>query len=197
MSQEHPYRATIEPVSEGQSRPLWSVMIPTYNCAHYLRETLVSVLAQDPGPDIMQIEVVDDCSTRDDPEKVVSEVGQNRVKFYRQPQNVGYIRNFETCLRRSRGRLVHLLHGDDYVRDGFYSRLQRAFHESPQIGAAYCRHIVADEQGHWQRISELEQPESGILINSLERIVVRNPIQTPSVHLLASNPATSSVQDIR
>ncbi|HZY25562.1 MAG TPA: glycosyltransferase, partial [Bacteroidales bacterium] len=76
-------------------------MIPTYNCAHYLRETIASVLAQDPGPEIMQIEVVDDHSTRDDPEVVVKELAGDRVGFYRQSQNVGYIKNFETCLQRS------------------------------------------------------------------------------------------------
>jgi glycosyltransferase involved in cell wall biosynthesis len=156
-------------------------MIPTYNCAQYLRETLTSVLAQDPGLEMMQIEVIDDHSTQDDPEAVVKELGQGRIHFYRQPENMGYIRNFETCLQRSRGRLIHLLHGDDYVRDGFYRKLQQAFQEHPEIGAAYCRHIVMDEQGHWQRISPLERPESGILSNCLERIVVRHPIQTPSL----------------
>ena len=43
-------------------RPLWSVMIPTFHCARFLRQTLESVLSQDPGPDVMQIEIVDDCS---------------------------------------------------------------------------------------------------------------------------------------
>ena len=37
-------------------------MIPTYNCADYLAQALCSVLRQDPGPDAMQIEVVDDHS---------------------------------------------------------------------------------------------------------------------------------------
>lgn len=181
MSEQHPYRASIAPIPDGTPRPLWSVMIPTYNCVGYLRETLASVLAQDPGPEVMQIEVVDDHSTRDDPAAVVEELGRGRVSFYQQPENVGYIRNFETCLQRSRGKLIHLLHGDDCVRDGFYRKMQRAFDENPEIGAAFCRHIIMDEHGHWQIITWLEQPESGVLSNWLERITVEQRIQTPSI----------------
>ncbi|WP_416672259.1 glycosyltransferase family 2 protein [Egbenema bharatensis] len=177
----HPYRATILPVADSTIRPLWSVMIPTYNCAHYLRETLASVLAQDPGSDVMQIEVVDDHSTKDDPQAVVEELGRGRVGFYRQPQNMGYIKNFETCLQRSCGRLVHLLHGDDCVRHGFYQKLQQAFEKNPEVGAAFCRYILMDEYDHWQVISPLEQPESGILNNWLERMAIRQIIQTPSI----------------
>jgi len=111
------------------------VMIPAYECASYLRETLASVLAQDPGPELMQIEVVDDAST-DAPEKVVEELGGGRVAFHRQPRNVGHIANFNTCLERSRGQLVHLLHGDDCVREGFYRTMQQPFTQHPEIGAA-------------------------------------------------------------
>lgn len=181
MSEQHSYRATLQPVPDAVFRPLWSVMIPTHNCAEYLRETLASVLAQDLGSDLMQIEVVDDCSTKDDPEAVVKELGQGRVWFYRQPHNLGHTKNFQTCLERSRGKLVHLLHGDDCVRNGFYDKLQRAFEENPEIGAAFCRHIHMNERGHWQEISPLEQSESGVLKNWLERIAVRQLIQTPSI----------------
>jgi len=180
-SEQHPYRASLTQVPDGESRPLWSVMIPTYNCAEYLRETLASVLAQDPGPEVMQIEVVDDRSTLDDPAAVVEELGRGRVGFYQQPYNVGYIRNFETCLLRSRGQLIHLLHGDDCVRDGFYSKLQSAFEKNSEIGAGFCRHIGMDEKGHWLWISDLEQSDSGILSNWLERIAVKQRIQTPSI----------------
>lgn len=156
-------------------------MIPTYNCARYLRETLVNVLAQDPGPELMQIEVVDDHSTADDPAAVVAEVGRGRVDFYRQPENVGHTKNFETCLKRSRGTFIHLLHGDDYVRDGFYRHMLRAFEQSPDIGAAFCRHIFMDEQSHWRDLSPLEQMESGILYNWLERLATEQRIMTPSI----------------
>jgi glycosyltransferase involved in cell wall biosynthesis len=181
MAELNKFRANIPPISKNSSRPLWSVMIPTYNCANYLRETLEGVLAQDPGKEIMQIEVIDDHSTKDDPESVVREIAHNRVSFYRQYENVGPIRNFQTCLERSRGELIHLLHGDDYVLNSFYEKMQRSFQDNPEIGAAFCRHLFIDEHGNRQGISELLMEESGILNNWLERIIVKQYIQTPSI----------------
>ena len=156
-------------------------MIPTYHCARYLGETLRSVLAQDAGPDAMQIEVVDDHSTQDDPESVVREVGRGRVGFFRQPANVGITRNFATCLARSRGRLVHLLHGDDMVRDGFYASLQRAFDADPAIGAAFCRQVFINGSGDSIDLSPLEQARSGRLDDALERLATEQRIMTPSI----------------
>ena len=175
------HRVLVEPVPTGEARPLWSVMIPTYHCARYLGQALASVLAQDPGPEVMQIEVVDDCSTQDDPESVVRSVGGGRVGFYRRPQNGGHTRNFETCLQRSRGHLVHLLHGDDATRLGFYEKLARPFAINPGLGAAFCRVITMSDDCQWVGISPLQQPQSAILPNLLERLAVKQRIQTPSI----------------
>lgn len=175
------FRTKILPIPSGSSHTLWSVMIPTYNCAKFLSEALESVLVQAPGPDVMHIEVVDDCSTLDDPEAVVKAIGKGRVKFYRHPQNVGHIRNFNTCIKRSQGRLVHILHGDDRVHPGFYWKLQQGFERQPAIGAAFCRHIGISETGQWEWISDLEREESGILENWLEKISKLNRLQTPSM----------------
>jgi glycosyltransferase involved in cell wall biosynthesis len=156
-------------------------MIPTYNCADYLRKTLASVLTQDPGPEVMQIEVVDDHSTEDDPEAVVAAMGGGRVGFYRQPQNVGRDRNFETCLRRSRGELVHLLHGDDWVHEGFYERLGEGMARAPEAGAAICRHFFAGADGHWESLSRLERPTPGLIDGWLVSIASAQRVATPAV----------------
>ncbi len=153
-------------------------MIPTHDCAHYLRETLASVLAQDPGPELMQIEVVDDASS-DGPEAVVEELGGGRVSFFRQPRNLGHVANFNTCLERSRGRLVHLLHGDDCVRDGFYAAMGRLLEAEATAGAAFCRYIAIDEQGDWSGIAALEQRSAGLIADWLEKIAVGQRLQTP------------------
>jgi glycosyltransferase involved in cell wall biosynthesis len=79
------------------TRPYWSVMIPTYNPrADYLEETLNSVLRQDPGPDQMQIEVVDDCSKDDTAFEVTRRLGAGRVTFHAESQNRGLANNLES-----------------------------------------------------------------------------------------------------
>jgi glycosyltransferase involved in cell wall biosynthesis len=155
-------------------------MIPTFHCARFLRQTLESVFAQDPGPDVMQIEVIDDCSTQDDPESVVRAAAGDRVHFFRQPENVGHARNFETCLQRSRGHLVHLLHGDDAVLHGFYRKMAQAFAENLQLGAAFCRSVTMDGDGNWLYVVPLQQPQSGLLPDLVERLAVEQRFQTPA-----------------
>ncbi|HTJ78560.1 MAG TPA: glycosyltransferase [Rariglobus sp.] len=154
-------------------------MIPTFNCATYLRKTLASVLAQDPGSAQMQIEVVDDCSTKDDPEAVVREVSPDgRVSFYRQPVNVGAIANFNTCAKRSRGHLVHILHGDDFVEHGFYQHmadLARA-HESTSLFV--CRAFIINEDGAKLNIST-DIVQTGAP-NQSHLLWYDNPIATPA-----------------
>ncbi|MDJ0650395.1 MAG: glycosyltransferase [Xenococcaceae cyanobacterium MO_188.B19] len=172
---------TISPVTEGVNRPLWSVMIPTYNCASYLGQTLKSVLEQAPEPEKMQIEVVDDYSTKDDPEAVVREIGQGRVSFYRQPQNVGAQANFNSCIQRAKGHWVHILHGDDYIMPGFYCAFERAFEQESDLGAAFCRYAYVDEHNHQKSLSVVEREIPGIISDWIERIAIKQRIQTPSI----------------
>jgi GT2 family glycosyltransferase len=155
-------------------------MIPTFNCNQFLRTTLESVLAQDPGPGVMHIEVVDDHST-DDPAAIVAALGRGRVAYFRQRSNVGITKNFATCLNLARGRLVHLLHGDDCARQGFYAQMSRLFELHPTIGAAFCRHIFIDEHGRELAKSAPEQSISGVLPDALERLALEQRIMTPSM----------------
>jgi GT2 family glycosyltransferase len=154
-------RHQVRPVEPGVRRPLWSVMIPTFNCAGYLRETLQSVLLQDPGPDQMQIEVVDDASG-DRPEEVVAELGKGRVSFHRKPKGEGSYANFNTCIDRSAGHLVHILHGDDFVLPGFYRAIEGLEKAHPDTAFLASRTVYVDEAGRWTflspRLPSLETP---------------------------------------
>ncbi|HEX8646055.1 MAG TPA: glycosyltransferase [Thermoleophilaceae bacterium] len=157
-------------------------MIPTYESGGLLEPTLRSVLAQDPGPDQMQIEVVDDCSSADPPEPVVDRLARDRVDVYRQPVNVGISANFTTCIRRSVGEWVHILHGDDLVRETFYEHARSVIDANEDVGAVIFGCDVIDHAGAIVESSEPLRAEAGILDEALVRALFSyNAIRTPAV----------------
>lgn len=160
-------------------RPLWSVLIPTYNCSHYLKTTIHSVLIQDRGVENMEIWVVDDCSS-DNPQAIVEELGKGRVRFYRQQRNVGQLNNFSTCLNLARGKITHLLHGDDFVQYGFYESLEKAFSDE-RVGAAFTACNIVNEEGDLMISSNQLATQAGVIDNFLSVISRGQVIQTPSI----------------
>ena len=162
-------------------RPFWSVMIPTYNPrTDYLQETLKSVLQQDPGPQQMQIEVIDDCSSDDTASEVTRRVGAGRVAFHRESENLGLASSWNRCIERARGHWIHILHQDDIVLPGFYDRLRKAV-ERTDAGAIFCRHAIANSKGHWMELSELHQESPGMLDDWHAKITVQCVIQCAAI----------------
>lgn len=155
------------------SAPQWSVMIPTFNCGVELVQTLQSVLSQDPGPASMQIEVVDNNSDRPGVEECVRKVGRGRVGFTRNERNLGMVGNFNRCIERARGSLVHLLHCDDWVMGGFYDRMGDLLGGHDHVGMAFCRHYFFDASlGGNTAISELELEFPGVLRDYVGRLAL-------------------------
>ncbi|MGB3510823.1 MAG: glycosyltransferase, partial [Microcoleaceae cyanobacterium] len=157
------------------------VMIPTYNPTSTLEQTLNSVLEQAPNQNEMQIEVIDDYSTQVNVEEVVKKIGQGRISYYRQPQNLGLVDNWNDCIKRASGHWVHILHQDDLVLPGFYENLRRELEENSTIGAAFCRHYYIDENNNKKMLSPLEKENLGIISDWLEKIAVMQRIQCASI----------------
>ncbi|WP_044625209.1 glycosyltransferase family 2 protein [Neotamlana nanhaiensis] len=171
----------IASIKDNLHRPLWSVMIPTYNCSQYLPETINSVLQQDLGKDNMQIEVIDDYSTDEDIEKLVKTIGNGRINFYRQKTNVGSLRNFETCINRARGKYIHILHGDDRVKKGYYHTITQLFEKYPNAGAAYTAWDYITSDGKFSHESRIEANETCILDNWLYKLAEHPRLQYAAI----------------
>jgi len=96
----------------GQNLPLVSVLIPTFNRAHYFRYALDSVLRQT----YANIEIViTDNSTNDETYNIVQPFLQDypSIKYYRNPENIGPVLNFIKAYELSSGEYINFLMDDD------------------------------------------------------------------------------------
>lgn len=173
----------IDAVPSG-NRPFWSVMLTVYRRTQYLEQALRSVLAQSPGPEEMQIEVVSDGPNdpaQSEIEAMVQSIGGGRASFYRHPIRAGHPEIFNACLRRACGLWIHLLHDDDWIAPAFYRDLSQGILQAPDIGAAFCRHTIVDEEGQTIRLSPLERETPGKIDGWMDRIACECRLQTPSI----------------
>jgi glycosyltransferase involved in cell wall biosynthesis/GT2 family glycosyltransferase len=158
-----------------------SVVIPTYEPERFLVDALQSVLAQDPGADVMQIAIIDDGSRRSRAADLVQSIAPaGRVEIHEHDENIGLAGNWNRAVALARGEFVHILHQDDIVEPGFYQRLLAGLDSSPRVGMAFCRHGYIDEQGRVERISHRERWHAGVLSGWLPRIAQSQRIQCPA-----------------
>lgn len=176
-------RPTIAPVpDEGRPRPDWSVMVPTCDDAELLPTALRSVLEQDPGPERMQIEVIDDGSIDADVAALVHDLAGDRVAVVRHPRRWGAPATFTHALQRSRSRWVHILHADDHVLPGFYAAYEATLRAHPEAAMAVSRSWFVDADDVRHGLSgELAVDADGWLVRAEEAIALDNPINFVAV----------------
>ena len=124
------------------SNPLVSVIIPAYNAADFLGETLDSVLAQTYKN--LEIIVVDDGSTDTTP-NLLDSYG-DRIKVLRQT-NAGQAAARNNGARSAKGELLAFLDSDDLWDPDKITRQVELLNRFPTALAVYCDHRTIDAQG--------------------------------------------------
>lgn len=125
--------------------PLVSVVVPTFNRSRYLAGALRSALAQT----YVNIEVIvsDDASTEDVYGTTVAGFSDPRVKYVRNPVNLGMGRNIWTAMTAAAGKYVATLHDDDEWEPNFLAAMVRALEGDESLSVAFCDHAIIDEHG--------------------------------------------------
>jgi glycosyltransferase involved in cell wall biosynthesis len=95
-----------------QALPTISVCIPTYNGGEPLRAAIQSVMAQTWRD--FELVVIDDGSTDATP-AIVAGFDDPRVRYLRNPRNLGPQGNWNRCLAEARGQYFKLLPHDDVL----------------------------------------------------------------------------------
>ncbi len=124
--------------------PKISVCIPTFNHGHFLKDAIDSVLAQTYTD--FELVVVDNCSTDDTARVVRAYVARDRrIRYVRNPVNVGAQNNLNRCIELASGEYVNILCADDMLEPTALQELVRAFEDHPRVSLAGCARVVVDK----------------------------------------------------
>jgi len=134
------------------SAPSVSVLIPSYNCARYLPETIESVLAQNFRD--FELVILDDRSS-DSSNEVLERYARRdeRIQYRLNERNLGLVGNWNACLSAAHGKYVKYLHSDDKLtRPTALENLVTLLEEQPSASLAACGREIIDENSRRVRI---------------------------------------------
>ena len=98
--------------------PPVTIIIPSYNRAHFIEATITSALAQDYAN--LEILISDNCST-DNTDLVINKyLSDKRIKYFRNESNIGMTANFDLATKRANGKYITYLSSDDYLINDHY-----------------------------------------------------------------------------
>jgi glycosyltransferase involved in cell wall biosynthesis len=122
--------------------PLVSIVTPTFNQSHFLRDTIESVLEQ--NYEGVEYLVLDDGSTDNTPQILADYNG--RVEWESQP-NMGQTPTINKGWQRSRGEIVTWLNSDDTLLPGALEKVVAYFNEHSEVDIVFGDTIFTKEDG--------------------------------------------------
>lgn len=126
----------------SKKRILISTIIPSYNRANTVGETIESIIAQEVDAD-MEIVIGDDCSTDNAREVLLAykEKYPDIIRLIFHEHNVGLGANWATCVKACRGKYICNCDNDDYWHNPHKLQIQLDFMEShPESNICITNH---------------------------------------------------------
>jgi glycosyltransferase involved in cell wall biosynthesis len=124
--------------------PLVSVVIPAFNHAPFVAETIESVLGQSLSE--FEIVITDDGSS-DGTVDVIRTFQDPRIRLEVFPENRGAVVALNSAIRRAAGEFVCYVSSDDYFLPGKLERQVAFLRDRPDVSAVFGLPTFIDERG--------------------------------------------------
>ncbi len=123
---------------------LVSIVMPSYNTASYIEETIKSVLNQ--TYENWELIIVDDCST-DKTDEILATLTDNRIRVLKNDNNSGAAISRNRALREAKGQWIAFLDSDDLW---MLDKLERqiTFMEKNEYAFSYTNYEEIDVEGN-------------------------------------------------
>jgi glycosyltransferase involved in cell wall biosynthesis len=129
-------------VPAQDDRPQISVIIASYNYAHYISECISSVLMQDVPS--LELIVVDNASTDNTDEVLAQFSSDPRLRYYKNETNIGLAPNHNRGLELARGQYILFVSADDRLLPGHLRRSLDYLEAHPRIDMVFGGAIFID-----------------------------------------------------
>lgn len=123
----------------------FSVLIPVFNGASTILETMDSILSQ--SYENFEIIVQDNDSTDDTP-KLVHSFSDPRIKYFKNASNLGYSLNLREGRKNCAGEILFLMSSDDLLLKDALLNTYEAFQADPGVGAVTRPYYWFGENKH-------------------------------------------------
>lgn len=134
-------------MTEAETRsPKVSVGLPVFNGERYLAEAIDSILNQS----FTDIElIISDNASDDGTQEICEEYADKdpRVRYYRQPSNLGAGPNYNFTFHEARGEYFKWAAHDDVLEPTMIERCVEVLEQVPDVSLAFTRILKIDEHG--------------------------------------------------
>lgn len=145
-------------MSEALPSPLISIVLPVYNGARYLPESLASVVAQTYPH--WELVCVDDTSTDATPDILAQWAAREpRIRVIRHETNKRLPGALNTGFAAARGDLLTWTSDDNHYRPQALERLAAQLVDDPALGFVYSDYALMDEDGQMTGLVTPPAPE--------------------------------------
>lgn len=152
------------------SQPLVTVIIPVYNMADFLQETLSSVAAVDYPH--LEVIIVDDGSTDCSGEIARRFCEQDDRFHYHRQDNAGVAAARNHALRLARGEYILPVDADDLIHPAYIAEAVDVLQQHPGVKVVYARaEYFGERDGEWK-----------LPVFSLHRLAMHNQIYVSAVY---------------
>jgi glycosyltransferase involved in cell wall biosynthesis len=147
----------------SRRRPKVSIGMPVYNAEAYLQEALDSLVAQ--TMDDFEIVISDNASTDATEEMCRAHAHKDdRIRYFRNRENCGVIRNFNSVFRLSKGQYFKWAASDDVCGEEYLQRAVEILDRDPSVVLVWAKTVGIDELGERvplpSEVSDLNSPHS-------------------------------------
>jgi glycosyltransferase involved in cell wall biosynthesis len=144
--------------------PTVSIILPTFNGARYLRQSIDSCLGQFGGQNrdrTLELIVVDDCSTDETPQ-ILCEYGKKdaRIKILRNESNRKLPASLNRGFQAARGEFLTWTSDDNRYRPHALEEMLTALSKNSDVDLVYADMTLIDENGLKIGVQKVKPPET-------------------------------------